>query len=292
MRKLKFLALVLLSMHISCEVAQRENPFEVDPGDNQGATLTGFAAIHDLILEPKCANPACHDGTFEPDFRTVEGSYNTLVYHPVIKNDEDLTYEYRVVPGDLQASWLYNRITTTNDTLGQMPLYAEPLSNMEIQSIMNWIEEGALSTTGQAPVAPNEVPEFNWYVAFSGEVNWNNWDQNRIDETRTEWAAPFRADANDTIRLLLHMEDDHLPPYELQQVQLLLASSAEYSGAVAYDASFFVGNYWTVSFPPNSFTAGDTNYFFLSYSDGQSLVQSPELEAPWWYKNHCSFYLN
>ena len=59
---------------------------------------------HKNILEPKCANPACHDGTFEPDFRTIEGSYNTLVYHPVTKNDEDLTYEHRVVPGDIRAS--------------------------------------------------------------------------------------------------------------------------------------------------------------------------------------------
>jgi hypothetical protein len=27
-----------------------------------------------------CANSGCHDGTFEPDFRTLEGSYNTLLF--------------------------------------------------------------------------------------------------------------------------------------------------------------------------------------------------------------------
>ncbi|MBK7268515.1 MAG: hypothetical protein IPI07_03030, partial [Flavobacteriales bacterium] len=29
----------------------------------------------------------CHDGTFEPEFRTIASAYNSLVYHPVIAND-------------------------------------------------------------------------------------------------------------------------------------------------------------------------------------------------------------
>ena len=121
MRRLVILSAVL-ALVLSCSREVAPNPWDDLNNDEDSTALTGFADIHKNILEPKCANPACHDGTFEPDFRTIEGSYNTLVYHPVTKNDEDLTYEHRVVPGDIGASWMYNRITTTNDTLGQMPL--------------------------------------------------------------------------------------------------------------------------------------------------------------------------
>ena len=38
---------------------------------------------------------------------------------------------------------MYNRITTTNDTLGRMPLYAPPLSQAEIDKVVAWINGGA-----------------------------------------------------------------------------------------------------------------------------------------------------
>lgn len=289
MRSILYLAAAVV--FVACTSQTGSNPFDVPPGEEPGANLTGFAEIHERILEPKCANPACHDGTFEPDFRTIEGSYNTLVYHPVVKNDEDRSYEYRVVPGEVEQSWLYNRLVTSNDTLGQMPLYGEPLSNQEIKQITSWIEQGAKGTDGTVPLPPNEVPNFNWYVAFSGDVNWSNWDMNRIDETRTEWAAPFSADASDTIRLLLHMGDDLLPTSNLQNVVIYSGPHDDYSQMTANPATYFVGDYWTVSFAPNTFDAGDTTYFRVQFSDDASTISSPDQESPWWYVDHCSFYL-
>ncbi len=290
MRRILYICAAAL-VFASCTTDTGTNPFDVDPTDDPGANLTGFAAIHERILEPRCANPACHDGTFEPDFRTVEGSYNTLVYHPVVKNDADLSYQYRVVPGDVHQSWMYNRLVTSNDTLGQMPLYGEPLSNQEINLIKAWIEDSAKSTNGTVALPPNQVPNFNWYVAFSGDVNWSNWNQNRIDETRTEWAAPFAADAGDTIRLLLHMNDDLIPSEQLENVQIYIGAQEDYGNMTAIDASYFVGDYWTLSFAPNTFNAGDTTYFRVQFSDGTSNVSSPDHESPWWYVDHCSFYL-
>ena len=46
-----------------------------------------------------------------------------------------------------------------------------------------------------------------------------------------------------------------------------------------------------VAFPPNTFTTGDTNYFYLEFSDGIHDIEAPELDSPWWYKDHCSFYI-
>jgi len=277
-----------LALLLSCSREVAPNPWDDLSNDEDSTGLTGFADIRKNILEPKCANPACHDGTFEPDFRTIEGSYNTLVYHPVTKNDEDLTYEHRVVPGDIGASWMYNRITTTNDTLGQMPLYAPPLSEAEIDKVVAWINGGAKDVRGEEPIAPNEVPRFEWYVAFSGDVDWNN---NRIDNTRQAWEFPFKVFSNDTVRFLFHMDDDFTMPHMLSDFKFFLSHSDDYTTATSFDAQFYWGNYWTITFPPNTFTVGDTNYFYLRYSDGENTVNSPESDSPWWYKDHCSFYI-
>ena len=62
---------------------------------NYFSNPTNFSSIYNNIFLPYCANSGCHDGSFEPDFRTIESSYNTLVYHPVIKNDDNKDYQIR-----------------------------------------------------------------------------------------------------------------------------------------------------------------------------------------------------
>ena len=115
-----------------------ENPF-----DNSGPTtpidttevpldLNSIAGLHAEVIVPTCANSGCHDGTFEPDFRTIESTYNTLVYHPIIKNDPMGTYEYRVVPGDPDASQFMARLTYDIDgNSGVMPLGRRPGCSVE-----------------------------------------------------------------------------------------------------------------------------------------------------------------
>ena len=48
---------------------------------------------------------------------------------------------------------------------------------------------GAPDARGNLPIEPNEVPRFEWYVAFSGDMDWNN---TRIDNNRDAWEFPFR----------------------------------------------------------------------------------------------------
>ena len=56
-------------------------------------------SIHKDVLKPTCANSGCHDGNFEPDFRTVESSYFGLINVTPIKSNVSGGFPFRVVPG-------------------------------------------------------------------------------------------------------------------------------------------------------------------------------------------------
>jgi len=149
------------------------NPF-VDPallrppvtGDTVNFGPYDFAGLHRDIFKPTCSNSGCHDGTFEPDFRTIESSYNTLVYQPIIKNNPAGSYDYRVVPGDAGASVLMNRLTVDIDGLsGIMPLSTDPNSTWPAnkqaytERIQGWINQGAKDVFGNPPVSGPGQPK-------------------------------------------------------------------------------------------------------------------------------------
>ena len=99
---------------------------------NYFSSANPFASLQNNVFQPYCNNAGCHDGTFEPDFRTIESSYSTLVYQPVIKNNSNSTFQYRVIPGDAEKSVLYARLlandlgVSTFDPNSQvMPLTAD-----------------------------------------------------------------------------------------------------------------------------------------------------------------------
>ena len=126
----------------------------------------------------------CHDGNFEPDFRTVESSYSTLVYQPVVKNNDNQTYEYRVVPGNLHKVFymlVYCRMRMVYLFLMiivVMPMDAdivydpnknhpwhEQKSEM-IAEIKQWIDDGAKDMFGNVPSEYNKVPEMLGCIAY------------------------------------------------------------------------------------------------------------------------------
>lgn len=155
MKKLTFLLPIILLF--ACNKNASTNPFTEVPDPN-GETEnpielepTSLAGLHQNIFKPTCANSGCHDGTFEPDFRTIEGTYNTLVNHPIIKNDPGNTFTFRVVPGNVEASQLVARVTYDIDgNSGIMPLAIDPDSDYAakkeeyIQNIKDWISAGAM----------------------------------------------------------------------------------------------------------------------------------------------------
>lgn len=151
-----------------------ENPFD-DPNNLPPEDTTivaevdpkSFVGLHQNIFEPTCANSGCHDGTFEPDFRTIESSYNTLVYHGVVKNNQSGSYEYRVKPGSIAESILWLRLTEDIDGIsGIMPLNAsyDPESEWNankseyLTNINDWIMDGAPDMFGNPPSTNNQQP--------------------------------------------------------------------------------------------------------------------------------------
>ena len=173
-RALLGLALVLLSVCISACSENTDNPFDdsnLDPPIDTtlipDADPQSFVGLHQKIFKPTCANSGCHDGTFEPDFRTMESTYNSLVYYPVIKNNPNGDFEYRVKPGSLAESILWLRLNEDIDGMsGIMPLTAsyDPESEWfqnkttHLANISAWIAGGAKDMFGNAPASGNQQP--------------------------------------------------------------------------------------------------------------------------------------
>lgn len=153
----------LLAVLSGCR-KEPENPYDaidyavVDNPTADDLPEGNFAWLHGKVFLPTCANSGCHDGTFEPEFLTISSAYNSLVNHGVIANDADFSFDYRVKPGDVNASLLHERLTVfIPNTSGVMPLSTEPDSDWDdlqafyIAQIEDWIAAGAPDMFGQLP---------------------------------------------------------------------------------------------------------------------------------------------
>jgi len=167
MRKLLTYALLGMLALGACKKSNRpENPFDasinqppVNTGPADPLSLDNFAGLHRQIFKPTCSNSGCHDGTFEPDFRTIESAYNTLLHQPVIKNNASGSFLYRVLPGNANNSVLHERVVVDIDGIsGIMPLSVDPQSDWPakkteyIAAIVAWINAGARDMFGNPPV--------------------------------------------------------------------------------------------------------------------------------------------
>lgn len=178
-----YLSLIIIFL-FGCTKEELINPYEdpsLDPpvdSDtiNHFSDSLNFASLYHNVFSPYCASSGCHDGTFEPDFRTIESSYNTLVFQPVIKNDINNTYQYRVLPNNAEMSVLYVRLTEKIDPSSEiMPIDAtyNPEHSWHndketyIENIKDWINSGAKDMFGQQAVFPNKIPEKQGVVAYS-----------------------------------------------------------------------------------------------------------------------------
>jgi len=219
-----YLFIIISLVFQACKKDGEINPYDnsnlnfpEDTTINYFPDATAFQALHNNIFIPTCANSGCHDGAFEPDFRTIESSYNTLVYQPVIKNDNGNTYEFRVKPSNSDKSILYKRLIEDIDgNSGIMPLSAE--YNAEhywfdhkeeyIQNIKDWIDNGAKDMFGNLPLQPNNIPEMRGAIAF---VTGQNTPLSR-EMPRGTIYVPSSANSID---LWFSVQDDILPTNEL-----------------------------------------------------------------------------
>ncbi len=185
------------------------NPFDTvnyDPVVFLSQTLdsTTFPGIHHYILSESCNRPGCHDGTFEPDFRTVQSSYNTLVKHEINKNYPVDPIPYRITPGEPESSMMWRRITEHNPpNFELMPSSGDPLPARQLEIIENWILAGAPDLFGNLSDEVNLSPVSTGLVAFLPESN-----DERVDDNRNSTYKPFTAPFGENIELWFGVVDD------------------------------------------------------------------------------------
>lgn len=207
------------------------NPFDnLDPPpieDTVGVSLdpNGITALHRDVFKPTCANSGCHDGTFEPDFRSIHSTYNTLVYHPIIKNDPAGTFSVRVLPGDVTRSVLWNRLNTDIDgQSGIMPLAVEPDSDWDTQKsvyltrIRAWIEGGAKDMLGQSPGSADLQP------TLVGMIGRSPGTSSDLPREASNGAIVVPKDQSQ-VEFFLALQDDDTNPWELGQTTLVWSES-------------------------------------------------------------------
>lgn len=176
-----FIFIASLTIFFACRKtgSSGENPYDKDKG-NPRETITdssfspsSIQGLHKNIFKPTCANSGCHDGTFEPDFRTVESSYNSLVNVAPIKADS--VHKFRVLPGDADASMIMYRLTEDlGGNSGIMPLVVNPGSDYyskkdeHLANVKAWINAGAKDFKGNTPKPVNFPPLVQGVVGLVG----------------------------------------------------------------------------------------------------------------------------
>lgn len=225
--------LLIILLFFSCKKEDPDNPFDpynvTNEEDEQFKfeDSLNFAALHHFIFQPTCANSGCHDGSFEPDFRTIQSSYNTLLFQPVIKNDPQGTFTYRVVPGDVGKSQLYNRITVDIDgNSGIMPLSIDPDSdwpehkNKYIENIKKWIEAGAPDMFGNPAENVDLKPQLGGLIAYA------NGSSSPLPRN-SQGIIQVPAGTNN-LELWFAFIDDNTPSTQLQYNKVLMSLSRDF----------------------------------------------------------------
>lgn len=264
---------------------------------------TSFVALHRNIFSPRCAVPGCHDGHFEPDFRTLQSSYSTLVYHPIIKNNADSTFQFRVVPFNKEQSVLYERLTNCcfvnqDDRMPQDNIGVQLESN-HISNIAAWIDNGARDIFGALPSYPNQEPNIGFYIAFDVAFPYDTvYSNTRIDGI---YYNPFIIGNNTSFNLAIEVSDDSTAANMLQYNKFIMSYEPDNfsPSAPGYHeySSIYLHNdnkdYYLATVNSGDFLTDTTVYFrfFTNDGDHQQNTQFPRDENIIQYKTFYSFYV-
>lgn len=299
-----FLILTVILIINSCkkEVAAPDNPYSsVNYGNTTTAEDTldpnSITALHRDIFLPKCATPGCHDGNFEPNFLTVESAYSTLVYQTLVKTDSTNYFLYRVHPYDTARSWLHERLTTSDQTLGRMPLYADHLSQNEMDRINAWIMDGAKDINGNKAVYPDIQPTVEYYFALN-EISLKSvvisYTDNRLDNVMYN---PFLTEPDSGFYIMVSITDDSTALSKMTNNKLKLSKNkTDFSNATISNASYItIGTdaYWYAYVSTASYAPGDTIYMRYYTNDGKHTndIETPNDDDDLYTKLFWSFYV-
>jgi len=228
-----WMIVVSILLFNACTEDEPLNPFDGQVVNQDTVQLeivnpepTSIAGIYQNILKPTCANVGCHDGTFEPDYRTMGSAYNTLVYQVPIKNNGN--YNYRVEPFNPDKSVIMGRLL--NQLTPAMPIQIEPDSDWPqkkdeyISNIRTWISNGAPDIMGNIRQVNYPAPVLLGAGATEGDL-WM---------ARSGGTGPLiMPDSALTVRLYFAFRHDNLMPEQLQYNRIAFSANAnDFSGAV------------------------------------------------------------
>ena len=306
--------LLFFSLIMSCskDDVVPENPYDnVDYGNDNitqaNLDTNGITLIHKDILQPKCSTPGCHDGSFEPDFRTVMSSYATLVYHPILKNSIDSLYKYRVVPYDTNSSVLQKRLNlqnfaNTNDRMPQDNI-GTGLPQKDLDRISKWIENGAKDFQGNVASMPNTDPFLQSFWMIDG-LGYPNIPKpylvlsNKANRINQKWSSPAILDTGLTCYIIPSISDDSTALADMGKVELELSYiKDDFSNPFkSFPASYTPGaseswnNLLTID---NTYLTDTIIYMRYVLNDGDQNIDSyfPNKDSPEWYKTNWSLYI-
>jgi hypothetical protein len=264
---------------------------EPDPDPNS------IVGLHKNIFSPKCANPGCHDGTFEPDYRTIESTYSTLIYQPVNKTtlDSAKIFTYRAIPHNTADSWLIERLTTS--TSEYMPSNGVRLNQTDIDHVKTWINNGCPDANGNLPVKPNLQPNFILFFATDSVLN-------RIDSIRLDnyILNPFLVQQNQHINFYFLYSDSAdgpdatLPSQFISPIIKFSINKNDFTGAATVPAIYYpIGTLeGFLATLPVSWPSGTIVYFRFYVNDGHHgsvASEFPRSQSLDYYKTYFSLYV-
>ncbi len=289
---------------------EHENPFDqLEEEETKDSTIvqlnaTSIEGLHANIFRPTCANSGCHDGTFEPDFRTVSSTYNTLVYQAIIKNDPQGSYTFRVKPGSINESVLMARLTFDIDNnSGIMPLALEPDSdwpdNAETykQNVSDWIQAGAKDIFGNSPNTSNQLPQMEGAMARANGL----W----LERSGNGQSSISILETVNSIELFFAFSDDATGSQDLTENTLRFSSqkddfenaevmNLQINSSAQQQVGYFGNNvsyYHSITINPQDYAAlGETIYFRAKIKDNDNpVIEIPADAGADYIKDYFSF---
>ncbi len=118
-----------------------DSPTQTDPPDQEIIISDPSFSQHiQPIFDNNCALSLCHvAGTITELDLSQGAAYNSIVN---VDSGQDPSFKL-ILPGNSTDSWLVMKIEG-RQTLGlRMPPSADPLSDVRIQNIKNWVDRGA-----------------------------------------------------------------------------------------------------------------------------------------------------
>lgn len=297
-----YMLLIIISIGFnSCKKEEApKNPYDdVDYSNGAISDSTpdpnSITGLHKNIFSKRCANPGCHDGTFEPDFRTVQSTYSTLVYMSVNKLTVDSVnyFSARVIPGDFQHSFLYERITTS--TSDYMPSNSSRLSLSDIDHVKSWIMNGAKDLNGNSPQKPNLPPSVIGYIA--SDISFVRIDTIRLGGIGSN---PFIAPSNSIFYLpflALDTADGSAatdPAFFTIHKIKFSTNKDDFSSALTINCTWLSPipyTFWQATVNTSQWNVGSLVYFRIYLNDGFQLSEAefPRNNSFEYYKTYYAF---